>query len=132
MCGLAELPSSLLKTVAREFMPVITFCLIHLTLPLLYKFNGRMFYSLVYLRKGLNLTQQSRLLPIRLCCKAMEDTEHSRITKHVSVNNILLDSQHGLRGKLYTVRCALYTVHCHTINITLSLMGDNYSKSRSN
>jgi hypothetical protein len=102
--GPDEIPARLLKTVANEIAPVMQ-CLFQQSydqgvLPDDWK-NA----LVTALHKKGSKSDPGNYRPISLTCitcKIMEHVVLSHVAKHMSRNNILLDSQHGFREKLST------------------------------
>ena len=57
----------------------------------------------------------------RLCCNVLEHIVLSQVAKHLSANNILLDSQYGFRGKLSSVTQLISS--CHDLATTIQRRG---------
>jgi hypothetical protein len=111
--GPDEIPARLLKTVANEIAPVMQ-CLFQQSydqgvLPDDWK-NA----LVTALHKKGSKSDPGNYRPISLTCitcKIMEHVVLSHVAKHMSRNNILLDSQHGFREKLSTVTQLIVSTH---------------------
>ena len=122
-CGPDELPPRLLKTVAFEIAPALTFLFnqsyVTGTVPTEWK---KALVTGIY-KKGPK-SDPANYRPISLtclCCKVMEHIVLSHVAKHLSSNNILIDSQHGFREKLSTVTQLITS--CHDWATTLQKRG---------
>lgn len=111
--GPDEIPPRLLKTVAEELAPVLTF-LFQQSID-----NGevpsqwRQALVTGIFKKGIK-SDPANYRPISLtclCCKIQEHIVLSHMAKHLSQHNILLDSQHGFRECLSTVTQLITSVH---------------------
>lgn len=117
--GPDELPPRLLKTVAEEISPA-------LTLLFQQSINSgvvpdqwrRALVTSIY-KKGAK-SDPSNYRPISLtciCCKVMEHIVLSHMAKHLSLHNILLDTQHGFRERLSTVTQLISSIHDWALNL---------------
>ena len=111
--GPDELPPRLLKTVAHELAPALTFLFQQSYdsgfVPTQWK---QALVTSIY-KKGPK-SDPSNYRPISLtciCCKTMEHVVLSHIAKHLNTHNIILDSQHGFRERLSTVTQLLTSTH---------------------
>ena len=101
ICRPDELPSRLLRTVAQELAPALTFLFNQsYTTGIVHMQWKRALVTGVF-KKGAKLDPANYrpILLTCLCCKVMEHIVLSQLAKHLSANNILLDSQHGLHEK---------------------------------
>ena len=101
-CGPDELPSGLLRTVAQELTSALTSFLNQSYTTGIVPMQWKQALVTGVFKKGSKLDPANNR-PISLtylCCKVMEHIVLSHVAKHLSANNILLDSQHGFREKL--------------------------------
>ena len=117
--GPDELPPRLLKTVAHELAPALTFLFQQSydtgTVPTQWK---QALVTGIY-KKGPK-SDPSNYRPISLtclCCKVMEHVILSHVAKHLNINNIILDSQHGFRERLSTVTQLITSTHDWASNL---------------
>ena len=102
--GPDEIPPKLLKLIAHEIAPALSFVF------------QQSYYSgavpsqwkealVTSIHKSGDKSDPSNYRPISLtciCCKVMENIILSHISKHIAANNILADTQHGFRQGLST------------------------------
>ena len=104
-CGPDEIPAKLLKTVSLEIAPAMQFLFQQsYDLGIMPEDWSKALVTALY-KKGPK-SDPGNYRPISLTCLSCKIMEHvvlSHIAKHLSHNNILLDSQHGFREKLSTV-----------------------------
>ena len=112
-CRYDKLPPRLLRSVAQELAPALTVL-----------FNQSYTTGIVYMqwkqalvtgifKKG-SKYDSTNYRPISLtwlCCKVMEHIVLSHIARHLSANNILLDSQHRFCEKMLTVTQLFSSCH---------------------
>ena len=111
--GPDEIPPRLLKIVAEEIAPALTFLfqqsLDSGVVPSQWK---KALVTGIY-KKG-EKSDPANYRPISLtclCCKIQEHIVLSHVAKHLSQHKILLDSQHGFRERLSTVTQLLTSIH---------------------
>ena len=100
-----ELPPGLLETVAQELTPALTFLSCQSYSIGIVPMQWKQALVTGILKKG-SKSDPANYRPISLTClcyKVMEHIVLSHIAKHLSANNILLESQHGFREKLSSV-----------------------------
>ena len=103
--GPDELSPQILKLVAEELAPALTIIFQQsYDLSSTPKNWNSAIVTLIY-KKGLK-SDPSNNRPISLtciCCKIMEHIMLSHIAKHIAKDNIIINEQHGLRNKLFTI-----------------------------
>ena len=98
----------LLRTVAQELAPALTFLFNQSYTTSIVPMQWKQALVTGVLRNG----QIHRpISPTYLCCNDMEHIVLSYVAKHLSANNILLDSQHGFREKLSSVTQLISSCH---------------------
>ena len=111
--GPDELPPRLLKTVAEELSPALTVLFQQSidsgTVPSQWR---QAIVTSIYKKGAKSDPANYRLISLTcLCCKILEHIVLSHMAKHLSLHNIILDSQHGFRECLSTVTQLLTSVH---------------------
>ena len=119
--GPDELSPRLLKLIAHEIAPPLAFLFQQSfntgAVPTQWK------HALVTpIHKSGDKCNPSNYRPISLtciCCKLMEHIVLSHISKHIAVNKILIDEQHGFRQKLSTTTQLISATHdwAHTLQL---------------
>ena len=119
VCEPDELPHRLLKTVKLELVPALTFLLNQSYTIGIVPMQWKQVLVTGVFKKGSKSDPANHrtILITCLCCKAMEHIILSHIAKHLSANNILLDSQHGFREKLLTATQLISSSHDWTTTI---------------
>ena len=113
VCGPDELPSRLLRTVAHELAPALTFLFNQSYTTGIVPMQWKQTLVTGVCKKG-SKSDPANYRPISLaclCCNAMEHIVLGHVAKNLSANNILLDSQHGFREKLSSVTQLISTCH---------------------
>ena len=104
-CRPDELPPRLLRTVAQELTPALTFLFnqSYTTGIVPMQWKQALITGISKIGSKSNPANYRPISLICLCCKVMEHIVLSHISKHLNANNILLDSQHGFCVTLSTV-----------------------------
>ena len=112
-CGPDELPPRLLRTATQKLAPALTFLFNQSYATGSEPMQWKQALATGVFEKGSRLDPANHR-PISLtslCCNVMEHIVLSHVAKHLSANNILLDSQHGFRVKLSSVIQLISSCH---------------------
>ena len=103
-CGPENIPSWFLKEYAQEISPVLTDIYQDSINTGIVPLKWRNAYVYAVFKKG-KKSDPANYRPISLTCitsKILEHIIHSHVMKHLQMNNILTDSQHGFKAKRST------------------------------
>ena len=112
-CRTDEKPPRLLRTVAQEMTPALTFLFDKSYTTGIVPMQWKQALVTGVFEKGSKL-DPANYIPISLtclCCKVMKHIVLSHVANNISANNILLDSQHGFREKLSSVTQLISSCH---------------------